>query len=621
MSLALTILRLVAFAVSTVGYVAYARAYWKTPARASYLFVVSSIACLTFFAGLVGVLLASAYVLFLLGLALLVALFINGKIRQAFTRSSLSLFNIAFIAGLIPFVSSLITTNFVHYDNFSHWAVVVKDLLVTNHFPDASSAIIDFTSYPLGSSSFLYYFCRVVGTGEGVMLTGQAVLLFAGFYAIFGIIRDVRRFLLVGILALGCSLLAYFNISIRVNNLLVDFLLPVLALSAIAIVAAGEQRFSAACFTALPVLSLLVIVKSTGIFFALLSYAYILYRAIRLHAEEREDVSYVRPAVAVILLSLVPLVLWNVHTSLAFAGATSKFSYDLQTVTSLTIDKTAEQIHSIVKLFFQTVTDPATLAARGILLANGVALVLHFTAKYVLRKKWKLLSTLLALDAAIVLYYAGILGMYIVSMPLDEALRLAGFERYASSMVLFLIGALAMRVTMDMEDSIYPKKAGRGQNEPVFRSLLAKNIYQGATFALVLVTALILLSELNGMNSIKQEYADSLPARVEALVGDSWTGPDNETRYLFYATDEDDQVSDYYLPYVGRYFLFASQVDAVSEFSDDTFLAQIQTYDRFVILDSTPEISAFMEAHANCSGEPGVYDVPETFPEAAEAEN
>ena len=51
------------------------------------------------------------------------------------------------------------------------------------------------------------------------------------------------------------------------------------------------------------------------------------------------------------------------------------------------------------------------------------------------------------------------------------------------------------------------------------------------------MTALILLSELNGMNSIKAAYPESLPARVSALVGDRWEAPDNETRYLFYSSD------------------------------------------------------------------------------------
>ena len=158
----------------------------------------------------------------------------------------------------------------MHYDNFSHWAVVVKYMLVTDRIPDAASAIIDFKSYPLGSSSFLYYVWRIVGNGEGVMLVAQAMLLFASFYAVFGAIRDQKRFLLAALLGLGCSAMAYFNISIRINNLLVDFLLPALALAVIGVLLVERKKFFTACLAVLPVLGLLTIVKNTGIFFALL---------------------------------------------------------------------------------------------------------------------------------------------------------------------------------------------------------------------------------------------------------------------------------------------------------------------------------------------------------------
>lgn len=615
MSMAFTLLRLFAFAVSTMGYIAFVRIYWRVPPRASYIFVLSFLACLAYLAGLAGVLLPAAVVLFLGGLAMLLVIFLQKKIKRAFNRSSISALNIAFFAGLVALVASLIDTEFVHYDNFSHWAVVVKNMLITNRFPDAASAIIDFKSYPLGSSAFLYYFCRVVGNGEGVMLTGQVLLLFACFYAVFGIIRDSKRFLLVGLLGLCCSTMAYFNISIRVNNLLVDFLLPALALASIAIVAAAEKRYAAACFTALPVLALLVIVKSTGVFFAALCYAFIIQRAVRLRNEDRSGARFVRPALVVVVFSLVTLVLWNVHTANAFAGDTSKFSYDLQNLSAITIDKTPEQIRQIAALFLKTAVSLDGLAMRGIVIFNALAAAAYLVARLAFHKRWKLLKTLLALDAAILVYYAGILGMYIVSMPLDEAQRLAGFDRYASSMVLFFIGALSMRAVSDVENSFYLQQGDR-RDYRAFKSLLTKNLYQGATAGFALITALVLLSELNGMNSIKAAYPASLPARVESMVGDNWSRSDNDTRYLFYSSDSEGEVSSYYLPYVGRYFLFASQVDAVSAFTDEAFMGQIQTYDKLVILETTPEMRVYMEKHANLPGEPGIYDVRATFPEA-----
>ena len=615
MTILLTLLRLAAFLLSAVGYVAYARAYWKITPRASYIFVFSSQALIIYFAGLIGVLAYAAYALFGGGIALLIALIANHKIKLAYNNSSLSAINLAFIAVFGAITASLIDTSFVHYDNFSHWAVVVKYMLATNSIPDAASAIIDFKSYPLGSSSFLYYFGRIVGNGEGVMLVGQSILLFSCFYAVFGVIRDQKRFLLSALLGLGCSTMAYFNIAIRINNLLVDFLLPALALADIGILIVERNKFSTACLAVLPVLGLLSIVKNTGIIFAFLGFVFLIYRAVQFQHADAKLRPFYWGALLTILLSLVPLILWNVHTSLAFPQDAGKFSYDFQSLSSFTLDKTPEQISYIVQLFLYTATSLSQLPTLGFVVFNGIALITYLVARFVFHKKWKLLSTLLLLDLAAVLYYGGILGMYILSMPLDEALRLAGFDRYASSMILFLIGALSMRLTMDVENSFYQQQ-GERRDYRAFKSLTSKNIYQSATVLFSLAAGLILLSELNGMNSIRADYPETLPARVSAITGDRWTTPDNDTRYLFYSSDKDNEVSSYELPYVGRYFLFASQVDAVSAFAEDTFMGQIQTYDKFVILESTPLIRAYMRAHANLPGDPGIYDVAETFPEA-----
>lgn len=611
----LTILRLIAFALSTAGYVAFVRAYWRISPRASYIFVLSALACLMYFAGLLNVLLIGAYALFFGGVALFIVVLARRKMALAYNRSSLSAMNIGFALGLAFLIASLIDTKFIHYDNFSHWAVVVKSMLIENQIPTAASAIIDFKSYPLGSSAFLYYFCRVVGNSEGVMLIGQGLLLTACFYAVFGVIRDQKRFLLSALLGLGCAALAFFNISIRVNNLLVDFLLPALALAALGSLSAEQASFRSRCLSVVPVLGLLVITKNTGIFFAALVYVFLLYRAVKLRNELEKPRPYVWLALAAIAASLLPLVLWNFHTALAFPGDTSKFSYDLGALTALKIDKTPEQIRAITSLFLKTAVSLSLRATQGILLFNVLALTAYVIARFVLKKRWRLLKVLLALDIALVLYYAGILGMYIASMPLDEALRLAGFDRYASSMVLLFIGALSICAVSDVEQSFYIQQ-GERRDVRAFKSLTSKNIYQAATVVLTLAAAMVLVSEFNGMNSIKAAYDTTLPAKVEAMVGDNWTREDDSTRYLFYATDTNEQVSNYYLPYVGRYFLFASQVDAVSAFDEAAFMGQIQTYDKFIILESTPEISAYMQAHADLPGEPGIYIVKDTFPEA-----
>ena len=109
MEMALTILRLLAFFLSIAGYVAFARAYLKISPRASYIFVLSSLALLVYFAGLAGVLLYAAYALFGIGIVLLVAMLINKRIAQAYNVSSLSAINLAFVLSFGVITASLLT--------------------------------------------------------------------------------------------------------------------------------------------------------------------------------------------------------------------------------------------------------------------------------------------------------------------------------------------------------------------------------------------------------------------------------------------------------------------------------------------------------------------------------
>lgn len=73
----------------------------------------------------------------------------------------------------------------------------------------------------------------------------------------------------------------------------------------------------------------------------------------------------------------------------------------------------------------------------------------------VLKKNWNLWKVLIALNVVVVLCYAGILALYLLSMPLDEAIRLAGFERNASSIVVLFAGGLVLCAAVDMERTFH----------------------------------------------------------------------------------------------------------------------------------------------------------------------
>ena len=552
MKWAVLLLRFAALCISVMGYAGFGRAFLSIPVYYSYLVSVSAIACAMFIAGLLSVLNAAAYGLLGLGFLLLLTVVVTRRFNIAFRRPALSMINVLYILWFWVTFASLINYRLIHYDNFSHWALVVKQMLLTDAIPDAASRLIDFKNYPLGTSSFLYFVCKVVGRQEGVMLVGQGMLIFACFYAFNGVIRDNKRFLLAAILGLTSAIMSYFNVSIRVNNLLVDYLLPLIALGIISGATEGGKNYRAACLSSIPVLGLLVVTKNTGVFFAIPAILYLLYagRNARRGKTLPEKAGTWVTAFAAIAVGFGTLALWQLHTARAFAGETAKFSIDLASLftlepaqwTTLITDKSAEDIQAIIQLYLQSATSLSTLATQGMLLVNLVGWVAWLNARFGFGKRWKLPVVLALMDVLMVIYYVGILAFYLIAMPRDEALRLAGFERYASSMMLFVIGAVGLCITRDVERSLHVQQ-GEMRDYRAFKSLETKRIYQFATMGIFCVAMLFLATDLQGMNRLQEGYPDTLPAHAETVLGNHWDQADSR-RYLLYAPDTDRQITD-----------------------------------------------------------------------------
>ncbi|MEA4999994.1 MAG: hypothetical protein VB087_11455 [Candidatus Limiplasma sp.] len=620
MSGVILLLRFAALCVSVMGYAGFSRAFLSVPVYYSYLVSLSWISCAMFVAGLLGVLSIAAYILLGLGFLLLLVVMAARRFSIAFRRPTLSMINVLYILWFWFTFASLINYRLIHYDNFSHWALVVKQMLLTDAIPDAASRLIDFKNYPLGTSSFLYFVCKVVGKQEGVMLVGQGMLIFACFYALNGVVRDHKRFLLAAIIGLTSAVMSYFNVSIRVNNLLVDYLLPLFALGMIAGITESGQNYRVACLASIPVLGMLLIIKNTGVFFAVPAILYLFYAGRT--ARQGQPLAKKAAAWALALLAIAAsfgtMVLWSLHTARAFAGESAKFSVDIASLltldptnlAALAPDKSPEDIRAIIQLYIQSVTNLSALATQGMLLINIVGITAWLNARLGFGKKWKLLRVLVLMDILMLVYYAGILTFYLVAMPRDEALRLAGFERYASSMMLFVIGAVGLCMTRDVERSLHVQQ-GELRDYRAFKSLQTKRIYQNATMAVFATAMLFLATDLQGMNALQEGYPSTLPAHAERVLGNQWEQADTR-RYLLYAPDTDRQITDDYLLYVGRYMLMDPDVYA-TDAADDTLLEQLRDFDYFVIVESDAAIQTLMQGQLGLDGDVGVYSVTELF--------
>ncbi len=593
---------------SFFGYVLFAKEILSLKQEFVPAFVFSSVACIVYFCGLAGVLFAGSVTVMAFGLlAFVFMLFRRIRKRPPF-RISFSIFQFAFLVGSLFFFSLLLQCKLVHYDNFSHWAIVLKQLLVTDAFPMASTELIGFKNYPLGISSFLYYVCRFVGPSQSIMLLAQGLLAFSCFYAMFGIISEKKRFLLYAFLGMGCSTLSLFNITIRMNSLLVDFLLPIYTLAIFAVVYQYRTDIKRACIIVLPLAGLLTVTKSTGIIFAGIGLIFLVYTwAVHRKRQPWKNGLFL---IGTLCSFFLPYLGWSWRMAAVFQGVENKFDVSASGLQNIQTGKTPEQMHEIIMLFLKSSTDISTRPTMGILIFNLVAILASIYAAVVLKKKWNLWKALVSLDVVLLLYYVGILGLYLYSMPLEEAIWLAGFERYASSIVVLFAGGLVLCTTADMENSFH-YRIGEVPDYRAFKDVKSKHLYQEGVLACLAIAITLLMSEYNGLLSIARDYDSTLPHKIYAITGDRWydNGGEDKSRYLFYASDADQQVTNYYMQYVGRYLLYAPNVDGICLFYEDDMDNLLGRYDYLVVVESDAGEKHLLQKHYGVTGQEGIYRI------------
>lgn len=112
---------------------------------------------------------------------------------------------------------------FVHYDNFSHWALVVKSMLLTDRFPSFQDTIVLFQEYPLGSASYIYYFAKMVSNSEAIQMVAQGFMMLSFILPVF---KCIKRNLAASVIYVLIFVNYIFCYNVAITNLLVDTLLP-----------------------------------------------------------------------------------------------------------------------------------------------------------------------------------------------------------------------------------------------------------------------------------------------------------------------------------------------------------------------------------------------------------
>lgn len=498
-------------------------------------------------------LLLVTYVGVLLFMVLLILL-LWGKLRFPFAGThmfDLWMIGMGIYMGWILYHSPLI-----HYDNYTQWALIVKFMNFAGRLPTVHDTLITYTSYPTGTGLFITYVVRLLGFSSGAMLLGQFILIWAGLYALFGVLRDKSRGLTALVLCFVLAMSNVFNIAIRMNNLLVDYVLPVLAAAGIAAVYIYRRKPHMQLLTVTLIGASLLLVKNSGTFFVLCIGAYYLYALghYQAAASWRKRLEHVISLAVFAVGTYLPFAWWNYHVKTTFA--LSKHEISATAYKSQLAHETTAQIWGIGRKMVHALCSGSSLSANGILLLNLIVLAGWGLLRFWCRKQNALLKVLFAIDVGVILYVISLFGMYVLAMPYAEAKLLDGFERYMSSVMILALFIAAMAGVVAMDYAMYEQQIDK-RSLRSFTSVFTKSAYQTSSLVLAIFSIIMMFSEANGVDYQNQMNINALPQQLDRIMRQRTTL--NHDRVLIVDPHAND-VANYFTGYVGRYYFFSDKV-------------------------------------------------------------
>lgn len=415
------LIKLLLFLLSSLGF--WELIYRKTDINVYYLpsITIAIQVTVLLLSGLLNCLNEFAYMIYVSGLGILFYFTYKDKNFRCLKKylNSGYLFMFCSFAILIFLLKGKV---FLHWDNFSHWAIVLKPMLYENRFPNFTDKIIQYKQYPLGSSVWVYYFAKFISNKEWIQMLGQNFAIISCILPIFVYCKKNYCISLIFIF-LSTNIIFFYNI--KIIDLLVDTLLPIAGMAMLMFIKNYILAERCQVYLAIPFMIWVLHIKNSGIYFVAIASFIILYQLITCKNYKR-----------FIIMNGLPyftLFLWQKHCKYVFENAaSSKHAMTFSNYQHVFSNKSVNDIHTIVGNFFEFIFNYNAL--KEILLLLFISGIIVYIVDTDLKKFVKKIFIInLVLIAS---YLVGVLAMYLVSMPIKEALRLATIGRYVKTILL-----------------------------------------------------------------------------------------------------------------------------------------------------------------------------------------
>lgn len=334
------------------------------------------------------------------------------------------------------------------WDEYSHWALIVKNILSTNSLPEAGGAVL-YMSYPPAISLFQYLFMKLSSGSEGMMYYAQAILLASCFSALLKGQSFKKSFFILMAILIPLAVMIKFSVH-NTFNIFPDTLMAVIAISCFAMYYCSDRKYSD-MLKITPILFVLCLVRINAI-----SFAGIIILLIGTDQISRNGIKKIKTWVQVMSLFLALIISfgsWQMHLSAMNIKSvvTQIIPFDMPRL-SLTV---SSFISAIFKTVLGNVNPLMTIfsymtSTFAILI---YILLLTISMQFILKEKKEVLKNFNVMSIVLfigwILYSFGLIYSYMYSFTEMEGVRVASFHRYMGTYFVFwLIGIAYMMTTI-----------------------------------------------------------------------------------------------------------------------------------------------------------------------------
>ena len=555
-------MKIIFFIISCIGFYLYL--YNKNKIKKEFLpiIIISLIAVVQYLGGIINQMRITAIIIGVTGFVLAIyEIFLILKNKK---KDKIDINLIIYCSITALFIYLLKGVKLTHYDNFSHWGMIIKNMLLNNRFPTLEDRTILFTSYPPGTACFAYYVCKYLGSSEGIMLFSQSIIILSSIYAVLALCKKESK--IDYIVFLGATIYLLLG-NIFIDQLLVDTVLPVMGIAILGIINYYKNDSKKALLLTIPICSLLLLVKNSGIFFVIIDLIVWLIYCVK----NREIKQIIKSKyITIFLIPIIITTIWKVHLKVTFGEETqSKHSVSVSNYLKNIKEKQNEDIKIVVNKFIQQMFSIKQKENIQFLL-----IIITFLIMWIIEKenKNKILSYFLLFLITYIIYQIFLFAMYIFSMPLTEAKQLAGYIRYYRTIILFEYGIYLVALLRESKSKNY------------FKKMLS-------IITLILNIILIILSP-NKINLLYKKNMDKSFIRYKLQQIKEENSIEDNKSYIIYIAYDNNYTADY-LYFICEYEFWSQDVEIIKDINQ--IREKVDNYDYLIIINHSEEMNQFLE--------------------------